>query len=220
MGQAQVVHNVDGVTGTGGNRNGTCFTATECSEKRGIAAGTCASGFGVCCLFTIEGSGSSTSRNCTYIRNPGFPSALADTGSVTYTISKCSCDVCYLRLDFECFTTLGVSQSDEVDNGGDCTDQFTVGATSNENLPVICGQNTGQHMYVDMGASCSDTVALNFDFMGSSSLRIWEIKASQIPCGSKYTPPDGCLQYHTELDGRLTTFNFIPTNDNHLANQQ
>ncbi|TRY80437.1 hypothetical protein TCAL_04733, partial [Tigriopus californicus] len=30
----------------------------------------------------------------------------------------------------------------------------------------------------------------------------------------------GCLQYLTGLTGRLTTFNFMPTNDNHLANQE
>eukprot|EP00094_Tigriopus_californicus_P014310 TCALIF_13875-PA protein Name:"Protein of unknown function" AED:0.27 eAED:0.27 QI:14/0.75/0.8/1/1/1/5/0/209 len=29
----------------------------------------------------------------------------------------------------------------------------------------------------------------------------------------------GCLQYHTGLTGRFTSFNFAPTNDNHLANQ-
>ncbi len=34
-------------------------------------------------------------------------------------------------------------------------------------------------------------------------------------------PPNGCLQWHTELDGRVSTFNFLATaNDNHLANQQ
>eukprot|EP00094_Tigriopus_californicus_P012154 TCALIF_11746-PA protein Name:"Protein of unknown function" AED:0.18 eAED:0.18 QI:249/1/0.87/1/0.28/0.37/8/0/200 len=104
--------------------------------------------------------------------------------------------------------------------GGDCTDQFTIGTVTNDNLPVICGQNTGQHMYVDMGTGCGNVVALNFAFNGASNERLWEIKATQIPCGSDYTPPDGCLQYHTELDGRFTTFNFLPTNDNHLAQQQ
>ncbi|TRY76471.1 hypothetical protein TCAL_05341, partial [Tigriopus californicus] len=31
--------------------------------------------------------------------------------------------------------------------------------------------------------------------------------------------PNGCLQYHFGLSGRLTSFNFNPTNDNHLASQ-
>ena len=30
--------------------NGTCFTSAECSANGGTATGTCASGFGVCCI--------------------------------------------------------------------------------------------------------------------------------------------------------------------------
>ncbi len=30
--------------------NGTCFTSAECSSNGGVATGTCASGFGVCCV--------------------------------------------------------------------------------------------------------------------------------------------------------------------------
>ena len=33
-------------------------------------------------------------------------------------------------------------------------------------------------------------------------------------------PRDGCLQYHTGLTGRFTSFNFIPTGDNHLKEQK
>ena len=33
-------------------------------------------------------------------------------------------------------------------------------------------------------------------------------------------PDPGCLQYHTGLTGRMTSFNFIPTSDNHLRNQK
>eukprot|EP00095_Tigriopus_kingsejongensis_P007396 maker-scaffold112_size353035-snap-gene-1.18 protein:Tk07396 transcript:maker-scaffold112_size353035-snap-gene-1.18-mRNA-1 annotation:"PREDICTED: uncharacterized protein LOC101893744" len=31
-------------------------------------------------------------------------------------------------------------------------------------------------------------------------------------------PPDGCLQYHTDLDGRFTTFNFAPLDESHIKN--
>ena len=30
--------------------NGTCFNREQCKEKGGLASGTCANGFGVCCL--------------------------------------------------------------------------------------------------------------------------------------------------------------------------
>ena len=35
-----------------------------------------------------------------------------------------------------------------------------------------------------------------------------------------FRPRDGCLQYHTGLTGRFTSFNFIPTGDNHLKEQK
>ena len=32
------------------SRNGTCYTAAECSALGGSSSGTCASGYGVCCI--------------------------------------------------------------------------------------------------------------------------------------------------------------------------
>ena len=34
--------------------NGTCYTSSECSSLGGTASGTCASSFGVCCVFSIH----------------------------------------------------------------------------------------------------------------------------------------------------------------------
>merc|ERR1711878_209141 len=49
-----------------GSRNGTCYTAEECSNRDGTEAGTCADGFGVCCVISIA-CGASSSDNCTYL---------------------------------------------------------------------------------------------------------------------------------------------------------
>ena len=46
--------------------------------------------FGVCCVFLVTEAGTTINQNCTYIRNPGFPSAYGSTSSVAYTINKCS----------------------------------------------------------------------------------------------------------------------------------
>ena len=40
--------------GASNGYNGTCFTASECEAKGGTASGTCASSFGVCCVFSIS----------------------------------------------------------------------------------------------------------------------------------------------------------------------
>merc|ERR1712168_351547 len=86
--------------------NGTCFTTSECSSKGGSAQGNCAAGFGVCCVFSVSSSLSSVNQNCTYIVNPGYPSNYAPTTtptSVSYTINKCSSDICRIRLDYDLF---------------------------------------------------------------------------------------------------------------------
>ncbi len=46
--------------------------------------------FGVCCLFLVTSTGATINQNCTYIRNPNFPSVYSSTSSLTYTIHKCS----------------------------------------------------------------------------------------------------------------------------------
>ncbi|XP_059081645.1 uncharacterized protein LOC131879360 [Tigriopus californicus] len=204
-------------SGNSGRRNGTCYTAAECATRGGSASGNCAAGFGVCCVFYLN-AGQTTSQNCTYIRNDNFPGTLQTTNAQSFTIQKCSCDVCYLRLDFLTFTIRGQVDSEEI-MGGVCGDSFKVTSGSNEPHPTICGENSGQHMYVDMGRGCSGTALLDFSFTDASSIRLFEIKATQVECNSRSSPPDGCLQYHTDLQGRFTTFNFAPTDNNHLGDQ-
>ena len=51
--------------GASNGYNGTCYTSSECSAKGGTASGTCASSFGVCCVFSIS-CGSTSSANNTY----------------------------------------------------------------------------------------------------------------------------------------------------------
>merc|ERR1719225_1842890 len=83
---------------SGGSKNGTCYTAEECSNKGGTNAGSCASGFGVCCTFTL-GCGGSSSENCTY-----FDSATTvATGSCKAKICPCNDNICQMRLDFNRF---------------------------------------------------------------------------------------------------------------------
>jgi len=204
-------------------RNGTCFTQSECSSKGGSAKGNCAAGFGVCCVFLYDSTSDTTiNYNDTYIQNPNYPSTYGDTSSLTYTVNKCSDDVCWLRLDFETFTIEGPANSQEDPATGVCTDTFTVtSSTSSITYPVICGENTGQHMYVDIGNESSGTATLALAFSGASTQRKWDIKVAQIPCGTTYAPNEGCLQWHTGLTGKIKTFNFdAGPSGPHLPNQK
>ena len=60
-----VVKFPNSVCGATNGFNGTCYTTSECTTLGGTASGTCASSFGVCCVFSI-GCGSSTSANNSY----------------------------------------------------------------------------------------------------------------------------------------------------------
>ena len=132
-------------SGSTAYRNGTCFTSSECSSKGGSAKGNCASGFGVCCVFLYSSSSQTqVNYNDTYLQNPGFPSTYGDTGSLSYTINKCSQDICWLRLDFETFQTLGPSDTIET-TGGACADTLTITVSSGQTIPQLCGLLTGQH---------------------------------------------------------------------------
>ncbi|XP_065575406.1 uncharacterized protein LOC136036944 isoform X2 [Artemia franciscana] len=218
---------------SGGFYNGTCLTQAECTTAGGIASGYCASGFGVCCVLTISTCGRMTNRNCTYFQNPGYPNSVDGPLQCSLQVKKCSSNICQLRLDFHAF---GIAQP-EVQSATNAnlatqctTDAFTVTGVSN-NVPVICGLNTNQHIYLDMTTN-TDMFTLSFA-LGSvtgppgqtfetSNQRYWNIKVSQIPCDGTIRAPDGCLQYYTAASGRLTSFNFdivTPDNSRHLANQ-
>ena len=95
----QVVRFPNEACGSANNFNGTCYTASECSSLGGSSSGSCASGFGVCCVFSLA-CGGRTNANTSYATITSF-SASTDRDPCTYTYCKCSEDVCKLRIDFE-----------------------------------------------------------------------------------------------------------------------
>ena len=48
-------------------------------------------------------------------------------------------------------------------------------------VPVICGINTGQHMYLDAGGVEGNMpITIAHEFMGDDNTRIWSYKISQV----------------------------------------
>merc|ERR1712130_693971 len=85
--------------GASNGYNGTCYTSSECTSKGGTASGTCASSFGVCCVFSIACGGTSSANNSYAIISSYSVSSDADP--CTYTFCKTNTDVCKLRIDFD-----------------------------------------------------------------------------------------------------------------------
>eukprot|EP00094_Tigriopus_californicus_P008817 TCALIF_08498-PA protein Name:"Protein of unknown function" AED:0.33 eAED:0.33 QI:19/0.5/0.71/0.85/0.5/0.57/7/0/191 len=60
--------------------SGTCLSAQECSSQGGTMDGNCASGFGVCCIFTVTGCGGTVTRdNCMSKNHITIPSRVVET---------------------------------------------------------------------------------------------------------------------------------------------
>ena len=94
-----VVSFPNSVCGATNGYNGTCYTASECTSLGGTASGTCASSFGVCCVFSIA-CGGNTNANNSYAIMETF-SISTDKDPCTYTFCRSNTDVCKLRIDFD-----------------------------------------------------------------------------------------------------------------------
>merc|ERR1712226_751919 len=204
----QVVKFGNNECNSGGTRNGTCYTQQECTAKGGTSSGSCASGYGVCCVMTME-CGTTSNMNNTYL----VQEAITDpTGKMpcTYKVCKCGDDICRIRLDFTSFSISGPSTVTTALAGashGDCTtDSFTVTSPGNQMPPVICGQNTGQHMILDASDMCHE---LSFNLAGSQS-RSWDIKVTQFTCGLSRVPTVVCNISWAQLEpSALSTGNLL-----------
>jgi len=180
--------------------NGTCYPRNQCQQLGGIAGGTCASGFGVCCVFQ-KTCNTETTQNVTYFVNPEYPGTYDGSIECPIQVQKVDSNICQFRLDFEEFT---LAQPEPVDHICE-SDIFVV--AGGRPVPPICGENAGQHMYVDAGPS-SGNIKINIVTSGDSFARKWKIKISQIPCNAQYRAGDSCLQHFTGMSGRIKSFNY------------
>ncbi|XP_032672195.1 uncharacterized protein LOC116844580 [Odontomachus brunneus] len=202
----------NGICGGLNGENGTCVAATECAQRGGLSSGVCANGYGVCCIVTMS-CGAMINDNNTYFVNPNYPSTYDGMDSCQITLVKSHPDVCQYRLDFTQFNIMGPETTNNV-----CTfDQFIV--SGGNPVPTICGNNNGNHMYIDTGVGQTNPVTLTFVTSSSSFPRSWKVRISQIRCSTIYRAEEGCLQYFTGVSGQIKSFNYDPTTGLQLSNQ-
>lgn len=209
--------------------NGTCFSSSECIAKGGTASGTCASSFGVCCVFSIA-CGGTMNQNNSYAIISSY-STSSDSDPCVYTICKSASDICKIRIDFDTmvlsdpFSTTATAVLLDGGRTGKCRyDTLQVINPGYASTPVICGYNTGQHMFVPASDECN-TILINVDTGSTSTTRKWQIKTTQYTCESEMAPVQSCLQYYTADYGKIASFGFdtsvsaVTTSMTHLANQ-
>jgi len=210
------------VTNSATYDNGTCYTASECSSAGGSASGNCAAGFGVCCVFSVSASGSTISQNNSYIVNPDYPANYAPTATpavLTYTINKCSTDICRVRLDFETHVLTAPSAADAT--SGQCVpESMTIATTGQPTVPSagvlgfypwLCGTNTGYHAYIDLSETADDTATITFN-LNDAVTNEWKMKVSQFSCDEDWVSAQaGCFQYFTGITGTIQSYNLAGT---------
>ena len=75
--------------------------------------------------------------------------------------------------------------------------------------PIICGYNTGQHMWVPASDQCNQ-ISMDIDTANTGTTRKWEIKVTQHECDSLAAPDIDCLQYLYSESGII--FYYFNTN--------
>ncbi|XP_046638009.1 uncharacterized protein LOC124316235 isoform X2 [Daphnia pulicaria] len=200
---------------------GICVPGSVCSLFGGRPSSSCVLGK-VCCVNTISTCGGTVTLNNTYWQSPTTAVSASSTCAITLRldtkyVEQLKKPICQIRLDFVSFTTAQPT-------AGTCVDTFQVSGTTTL-APVICGDNAGQHMYLDVPSSAltSTDIQLMFNFGAATTTRSWNIKIAMLPCGASYLAPTDCLQYFTSATGKVKSFNWqdvASTTTRQLNNQK
>ncbi|XP_044758528.1 uncharacterized protein LOC123316489 [Coccinella septempunctata] len=182
---------------------GACYTKRECRKFGGTGFGSCANGLGVCCVVQKSCDGTTTSNN-TYFTSPNFPSSYGEGTTCSFNIKKLDNDICQARIDFIAFSL------DQPNANGVCVNDGLTIIGGASPVPTICGENGGQHIYVNFAERGSIQMNI-FTGLSANTRRIWSFKISQIGCDCPTRAPSGCLMYHTSLSGTVRSFNYGTT---------
>ncbi|CAH1155566.1 unnamed protein product [Phaedon cochleariae] len=195
-----LVRFANSVCTTAANIEGICYRRRQCADINGVASGACANGIGVCCII-LRTCSESSSHNGTYFTNAAYPTAVTGSSRCSMEIQKCNSNICQVRIDF---LSLVLAQPNAT---GFCTTDALIITGGGGTVPVICGDNTGQHVYVDFNGD--ENILMTITTGSASTLgRSWNLKITQIACDCPTRAPAGCLQFYNTTTGTVTSFNY------------
>merc|ERR1739838_607406 len=88
-----------------------------------------------------------------------YPSAEVNTRTYQYMVTKCSSDICQVRLDF-----LVANFAQPVAATGSCAgddrDRILLDAGGNDPDRTLCGDLTGQHVYMDVSPANTNAATI------------------------------------------------------------
>merc|ERR1711962_317403 len=184
---------------------GTCVSADECSSANGIKQGNCAAGFGVCCIYRTTACTATITRNGTYVANPAFPAAEANTAVLNcVTTVDVSAEICQLKLTFGDATVLTPGAGGDVTAGAGRSNLAAEWGADN-NPPRVSGTLTGQHMYVHREGTTDPMITITKPTGVPNNE--WNVRVEMIECNSPWKAPVLCTQYHKANSGVIRSYN-------------
>ncbi|XP_055522668.1 uncharacterized protein LOC129716845 isoform X2 [Wyeomyia smithii] len=176
---------------------GVCYHQVECHQLGGVPLDLCAVGFGVCCVFKL-GCNEQTAQNLSYFQSPNYPLAVRSRLTCTLSVGL-RWNVRQVLLEFIFF-----EMAPPID--GNCLeDKFIISIqNSYRKYPIICGVNSGQHVFLHIDRQYSHflylTAVSNSDQPKAFSIRIIQLVTDEAP--------DGCLQFYDSVNGYIKSFNY------------
>lgn len=125
-----------------------------------------------------RGCNSNVFQDNTILINPNYPQPFGGGSRCAYQVYRKTHKICQLRIDF-----LAFSLSQPTGDGDCTTDYFTV-ENAVTNVPRICGDNTGSHVYVEVIGSFPVSIIVATT-ENTAFNRRWQLRVSQIKCSSR-----------------------------------
>ncbi|XP_050299803.1 uncharacterized protein LOC126738482 [Anthonomus grandis grandis] len=125
---------------------------------------------------------------------------ISNTMSCIFSVYKTNSNIQQFRIDF-------IDLDLEGPTNGTCTNERLVitGQNSNSRIPVLCGYNTGQHIYVDVSQLEGPLKIMVLSTTGARKRFKMKICQYSDSCS---TSQSNCLQYYTGVTGTIQSFNY------------
>ncbi|KAK4878123.1 hypothetical protein RN001_010629 [Aquatica leii] len=214
--------------------DGTCYYESECQARNGTAMGSCADGYGVCCVF-IRSCGATSGQNCSYFESPSYPNYYPSNGTIIPpTVSPVPNGTIDPRLRYQFMVYLARQESTsnsllcefQVTKASNAVRQLRVdfldfelrgptnGTCTVERL-VITGQNQNSIVPAICGYNTGQHLYIDVtNVIGPVKFSViatvverkrFRIKVCQI---TECSNPLNCLQYLTGTSGIISSFNY------------
>ncbi|XP_022709689.1 uncharacterized protein LOC111272478 isoform X3 [Varroa jacobsoni] len=221
------------------NHLGQCVGYPECKGPSLIREGRCSDGFGVCCFYLrsitnknkqnlLFADVSSTDKSRTFIKSPSKrahpPTDLGEMEYIDIDLPTNALGVNFANPDYPLRTKQPYWSSDVMIPREVCqvrldfeqldlplTTVFKVKLNGVVVAPPLTGNNSGQHLIVNVVTAITRPARLELSVSGAPVPTSWSVWLQHNYCFSPALAPEGCMQYNSMLSGRVRSLSVLST---------